>query len=158
MEENIYPYAYRPFDNRWICYNPSLIERDRKDVMQHIQNKENFGLNLTRRLRDPKWDHIYVTGHITDKTLLSSRDNCYFFPLYIYPENKQTEKHSSVRNLMLFEPQIDYGSKETKPISPGLIEQLTKHFKKTPRLLNKSSSTFMPSFIPIFIGLNTQNS
>ena len=32
---------------------------------------------------------------------------------------------------MLFEPQIDYG--ERKPnISPGLIEQLTRHFKKTP--------------------------
>ena len=131
VEENIYPYAYRPFDNRWICYNPSLIERERKDVMQHIQNKENFGLNLTRRLRDPKWDHIYVTSHITDKTLLSSRDNCYFFPLYIYPEDKQAGKQSSVRNLMLFEPQIDYGARKPN-ISPGLIEQLTKHFKKTP--------------------------
>ena len=131
VEENIYPYAYRPFDNRWICYNPSLIERDRKDVMQHIQNKENFGLNLTRRLRDPKWDHIYVTGHITDKTLLSSRDNCYFFPLYIYPENKQTEKRSSIRNLMLFEPQADYGTRKPN-LSPVIIEQLTKSFKKTP--------------------------
>ncbi|MEA2075588.1 MAG: type ISP restriction/modification enzyme [Euryarchaeota archaeon] len=24
LEEKIYPYAYRPFDNRWICYDPLL--------------------------------------------------------------------------------------------------------------------------------------
>ena len=86
LEEQFHPYAYRPFDVRWICYESSLIERDRKDVMQQILNRENLGLNLTRRLRDPIWRHRCVTSFITDKTLLSSRDNCYFFLLYLYPE------------------------------------------------------------------------
>ncbi|MGQ9546608.1 MAG: type ISP restriction/modification enzyme [Dehalococcoidia bacterium] len=89
LEEQIHPYAYRPFDIRWICYESSLIERDRRDVMQHILNRENLGLNLTRRLRDPIWRHGYVTSFITDKTLLSSRDNCYFFPLYLYPDKPE---------------------------------------------------------------------
>ena len=131
LEEDIHPYAYRPFDNRRICYNPLLIERDRKDVMQHIQSKENFGLNLTRRLRDQKWNHVYVTDSITDKTLLSSRDNCYFFPLYLYPETNSSEKRASIRNLMLFEPKADYGTRKAN-LSPVIIEQLTKSFKKTP--------------------------
>jgi type I restriction-modification system DNA methylase subunit len=86
LEEQIHPYAYRPFDIRWICYESSLIERDRKDVMQQILNRQNLGLNLTRRLRDPIWRHGCVTSFITDKTLLSSRDNCYFFPLYLYQD------------------------------------------------------------------------
>jgi predicted helicase len=57
--------------------------------MQHILNRENLGLNLTRRLRDPIWRHVYSTSFITDKTILSSRDNCYFFPLYLYPKETQ---------------------------------------------------------------------
>jgi predicted helicase len=91
LEDKIYPYAYRPFDNRSICYDSSLIERDRMEVMQHMINRENFGLNLTRRLRDPVWRHVYVTSFITDKTLLSSRDNCYFFPLFLYPNSPQKQ-------------------------------------------------------------------
>jgi type I restriction-modification system DNA methylase subunit len=88
-EDNIFHYAYRPFDNRLVCYESLLIDRDRRNVMQHILNRENLGLNLTRRLRDPIWRHVYSTSFITDKTILSSRDNCYFFPLYLYPEETQ---------------------------------------------------------------------
>ena len=84
FEEKIYPYAYRPFDVRWICYDSSLIERDRGEIMQHILDRANLGLNLTRRLRDPVWRHAYLSFLVTDKTILSSRDNCYFFPLYVY--------------------------------------------------------------------------
>jgi len=89
IEEKIHPYAHRPFDNRWICYESSLIERDRTEIMRHILNRKNVGLNLTRRLRDPIWRHVYATFLVTDKTLLSSRDNCYFFPLYLYTESEE---------------------------------------------------------------------
>jgi len=85
-EDKIFPYAYRPFDNRLLCYDPLLVDRDRRDVMQNILNRENFGLNLTKRLRDPIWRHVFVTNLVTDKTLVSSKDNCYFFPLYLYPD------------------------------------------------------------------------
>lgn len=50
--------------------------------MKHVLDSSNIGLSFTRRLRDPIWQHIFVTKFITDKTLLSSRDNCYFLPLY----------------------------------------------------------------------------
>ena len=80
----IKPYSYRPFDDRCICYLSDLIDRDRLEIMQNIIDKDNLALSLTRRLRDPIWQHIYTTQYITDKTLLSSRDNCYSFPLYLY--------------------------------------------------------------------------
>jgi predicted helicase len=57
--------------------------------MQHILERENFGLILTRRLRDSIWQHVFVTNLVTDKTLVSSKDNCYFFPLYLSPEKSQ---------------------------------------------------------------------
>jgi predicted helicase len=81
-------YSYRPFDERYICYTQHLIERDRFDIMQHVIQRDNIGLSLTRRLRDPIWQHIYVSQFITDKTILSSRDNCYFIPLYLYSNTK----------------------------------------------------------------------
>jgi hypothetical protein len=46
-EDNIYPYAYRPFDTRWVCYEVSLIDRNRHNIMQHI-------LNIGRYLKDRK--------------------------------------------------------------------------------------------------------
>ena len=93
LEDNIFPYAYRIFDVRCICYEPSLIDRHRKEIMRHILNRENLGLNITRRLRDPVWRHVYVTSLVTDKTLLSSKDNCYFFPLYLYSEEPSGAQH-----------------------------------------------------------------
>jgi len=85
LKDKIIPYAYRTFDDRWICYDPYLIERDRKNIMRHILGRSNLGLNLTKRLRDQIWRHVYASALISDKTLLSSMDNCYFFPLYLYP-------------------------------------------------------------------------
>src|SRR3989339_1091270 len=127
---SITPYSYRPFDNRFICYRPELIDRDRYDVMQHFL-KDNLGLIFPRKV--DIFCHGFVTKNVTDVSaggrISGSETNV--APLYLYPEKSASEKHSSVRNLMLFEPQIDYG--ERKPnISPGLIEQLTRHFKKTP--------------------------
>lgn len=119
IEEKIYPYAYRPFDNRLICYDSFLIERDRINIMQHIIDKYNLGLTLTRRLRDPVWLHVYATQFITDKTLLSSRDNCYFLPLYLYPspEKKAILSHKSVE-------------KRQSNINPELFKLLTEAYGK----------------------------
>lgn len=89
LEDAIRPYAYRVFDVRYVCYSSVLLERDRYGIMKHVLNRGNLGLNLTRRLRDPIWRHVYATSFVTDKTLLSSKDNCYFFPLYLYPERPE---------------------------------------------------------------------
>ena len=89
FQKEIVNYAYRAFDTRSICYSSNLIEFNRSNIMQHILERENFGLILTRRLRDSIWQHVFVTNLVTDKTLVSSKDNCYFFPLYLYPEKSQ---------------------------------------------------------------------
>jgi predicted helicase len=47
-KESILPYLYRPFDSRYVCYRPELIDRDRHDIMQHFV-KENLGLVVMRQ-------------------------------------------------------------------------------------------------------------
>lgn len=129
-EEEIRDYAYRPFDVRKICFESALIEFNRMDVMQNVLDRDNIGLNLTRRLRDPEWRHIFCTSAVTDKTLLSSRDNCYFFPLYIYAQ-KEKRKKGSFGTLMLFEPQAEYAVKRPN-LSPAILERLEKAYGKRP--------------------------
>jgi len=124
-------YSYRPFDDRRIVYLPALIERDRLEIMQHLLDKDNLALSLTRRLRDQNWKHVFATHFVTDKTLLSSRDNCYCFPLYLYQRKEKTKKSSMKNIMMLFEPEADYFVRRPN-ISPSLLERLTKTFKKTP--------------------------
>ena len=129
-EKSIIPYSYRPFDNRFICYRPELIDRDRYDVMQHFL-KDNLGLISPRKV--DIFCHGFVTKNVTDVSaggrISGSETNV--APLYLYPQKSAAEKQSSVRNLMLFEPQADYGARKPN-ISPELVEQLTRHFKKAP--------------------------
>ena len=130
-KQAIKPYSYRPFDNRKIIYLPALVERDRIEIMQHLSDKDNLSLSLTKRLRDPDWKHVLATHFITDKTLLSSRDNCYCFPLYLYQEKNKSGKRSFGSTMMLFEPEADYGAKKPN-LSAGFVDSLSGRFKKLP--------------------------
>ncbi len=130
-KQAIKPYSYRPFDYRRIIYLSVLIERDRMEIMQHLSDRDNLSLSLTRRLRDPEWKHVFATHFITDKTLLSSRDNCYCFPLYLYKGKDKSKKLSLGSTMMLFEPEAEYGVKKPN-LSVEIVERLTKAFKKTP--------------------------
>ena len=130
-KQSIKPYSYRPFDFRRIVYLSVLIERDRMEIMQHLSDKDNLSLSLTRRLRDQDWKHVFATHFITDKTLLSSRDNCYCFPLYLYERAEKTKKSSLKSVMMLFEPEADYGVRKPN-LSAEVVERLSKAFKKTP--------------------------
>ncbi len=133
-EKSIIPYSYRPFDNRFICYRPELIDRDRYDVMQYFL-KDNLGLVTMRQyVYDPVtiYNYISCVQNITDnRYFVSNRGICSIFPLYLYPEKSNPEKRSSVRNLMLFEPQSDFLAKKPN-LSPIIIEQLTRNYKKAP--------------------------
>ncbi|MEW6095193.1 MAG: type ISP restriction/modification enzyme [bacterium] len=74
LEKEIYPYAYRPFDIRWICYESALIDRERYPFMKNLL-KENLSLTTTRILAESSFcPHIcfkscirYLSGFIKDK-------------------------------------------------------------------------------------------
>jgi len=94
-ERQIYPYAYRPFDVRWICYEPSLVDRDRAEVMKHIliNGEKNVGLATTRMLANPPFVHAFISNSLPDICLVSTKtkETSYFFPLYLYPDNLQKQ-------------------------------------------------------------------
>jgi predicted helicase len=94
LEDKIYHYAYRPFDNRWICYEPFLVERDRMDLMKHILNKHNFVLATIRKIPKTEDFSAFSCRFIGDRHFVS--DGTYFFPLYLYSDKiRGKQKHTT---------------------------------------------------------------
>lgn len=82
----IVPYCYRPFDNKFIVYTGrtnGIVAWPRFRSLRAMLSPLNFALCTIRINRDYNFA-ILVTNHITDKTLLSSKDDINLFPLYNY--------------------------------------------------------------------------
>lgn len=134
-KDSILPYSYRPFDGRYICYRPELIDRDRHDIMQHFV-KENLGLVVMRQyLYEPvkTYNYVFCVDKLSDRRLfISNRGAGFVFPLYIYQKTKSPrERFTFGRAMMLFEPEADYDVKKPN-LSAEIVERLTKAYKKTP--------------------------
>ena len=73
-------YCYRPFDNQFINYDITLVVRPREGVMAHLK-KDNIALALIKvNSSSDGLFKVFVTNGLTDKTLLSSKDNVNVFP------------------------------------------------------------------------------
>ena len=130
-EDSITQILYRPFDVRWIFYHNEVIERPRKEVMQHMM-QENIGL-ITNRQVNGEFRHALCSNIIINDCTVSleTKERSYLFPLYLYQKKDNPKKRSHRSIMMLFEPEADYLAKKPN-ISQVIIEQLTMDFGKTP--------------------------
>jgi predicted helicase len=101
LEDQIYAYAYRPFDFRWICYEPALVDRDRYTVMRHLIREgqpDNIALITSRLLSQIPFYHCFVSQFMGDVTYITSKtkERSYFFPLYLYPDKSEGKLLSKV--------------------------------------------------------------
>jgi predicted helicase len=78
--------AYRPFDSRFVYYDIKRLARARWPFME-LLTKDNIGLVLIRINSKDDGLCVYVVNRITDKTILSSKDNANVFPLYLYSKD-----------------------------------------------------------------------
>lgn len=133
-KEHLKTYAYRPFDNRTICYLSHLIDRDRLDIMRNFDSN-NLGLVTMRQyVYDSVKTYNYtfcVQNIIDNRFFISNRGICSVFPLYLYKEKEKPQKRSLGSTMMLFEPTADYGVKRPN-LSTAFVDGLTKVFKETP--------------------------
>ena len=75
---------YRPFDDRFIVYDGSVVTRPRQQVMRHMLAGENFGLIATRQTRD-EWQ-VLATSNICGHKSCAAYDINTLFPVYLYPD------------------------------------------------------------------------
>ena len=82
--------CYRPFDDRYTVYTGNsrgLYSSPQRNVMEHLIQGKNLALCCIRICSRDDDLPVFVTDKITDKTILSSKDNANVFPLYLYEEN-----------------------------------------------------------------------
>ncbi|MDI6759590.1 MAG: N-6 DNA methylase [Candidatus Brocadiaceae bacterium] len=134
--KKIVPILYRPFDVRYTYYTGNsggFHCRPRPEVMRHMR-QENLAMCVGRAGQvvglERGWNIVFCSEHIEDFNLFYRGGNVNF-PLYLYPKKDNPGKKSSGGIMMLFEPQAEYGVKRPN-LSPALVEQLTKTFKKAP--------------------------
>ena len=94
---NNHLYCYRPFDTQWIDYDVERIARARENVMSHLK-KANIALCLIKiNSSSDGLFKVLVSSGMTDKTILSSKDNANVFPLYLY--TNEFGKETKVANM-----------------------------------------------------------
>jgi predicted helicase len=86
-ENRIYPYAYRPFDNRKICYDLCLIDRGcARWPFMGCFFEQNLGIAFKRSrfLKTKEFHHSFVVDSLGDINFFG--DQSIFFPLYLYSD------------------------------------------------------------------------
>lgn len=80
---------YRPFDQRYIYYDVSLVERDREKTMRHFLQGKNMGLCLCRQFKvRNEYAHSFISKSIIESCYVSNKTSeiSSIFPLYLYPD------------------------------------------------------------------------
>lgn len=122
---------YRPFDIRFTYYTGNSRGfhcMPRGEVMQHML-QENIGLIFHKReeLQIP-YSHFLVTNNLVEHGCLSSKTTCYLAPLFLNSAHNE-KKGNRISQILLFEPEIEYGTKQAN-IKHELLEELKTNFKK----------------------------
>lgn len=75
--------AYRPFDQRRICYDSSKVERSREKIMKHLLSGQNIALACIKQNKEKDYTSVFVSSVLVDGRL-SDRFLTYACPLYLY--------------------------------------------------------------------------
>jgi hypothetical protein len=82
----IYPCLYRPFDSRWLYYDPNLTSRPATKVMRHQLAGGNIALICLRQTRRSEEGTFLVSRNLINKDAVSLFDIGTVFPLWLYDE------------------------------------------------------------------------
>jgi predicted helicase len=96
LPENIVRYCYRPFDMRWIYWEPltKLLDEKRSDYFPHVFNG-NIWIEARQKQVKEKFDRGFVVKELADN-FGNGLSN--FFPLYLRPEHIQATLLETVSN------------------------------------------------------------
>ena len=133
--DHIQPILYRPFDTRHIYYHDAVIERTRKEVMQHMF-KENLALAVGRQGQvvgsDRPWNLAFVSDNVIDFNLFY-RGGELLFPLLTHKQKEKESKKKAlkvVQMMMVFEPEEEYGDEPELNYSPVFRGWIKDMYKK----------------------------
>jgi hypothetical protein len=77
---------FRPFDWRYCYFSNVVMDRPRKELLDHVAGKENICLLLSRQQATLGYHHAWVARDVANDCVIStkSREANQVFPLYLY--------------------------------------------------------------------------
>jgi predicted helicase len=119
---SIQVFDYRCFDLRYVIYSSSILARAREEVCKHQIGKKNLVLTTFRAIRELPWQHVFIAEHAVAKEFISSLDNCYMFPLYLYPDEDAATLFDST-DTSAWEPDADHGNRVPN-LAPAFVAEM----------------------------------
>jgi len=137
---NIFLEQYRPFDYRYIYYDPKLISRPGEKAAKHFINEQNVGLQICKQQSTFDFQHILASRHIVDRNSISiqTKEATYFFPLYLYPGSAQQTLDGNTDRKPNIDPKI------VGEIADNLGLEFTAEPSSEELSERKSDGTFAP--------------
>lgn len=103
IAKHVRPITYRPFDNRYIFYHPSVVWRTVRKVMRHMEEPNNFGLSFNRTVeQDRPYTDCFVFRGLIQHHSLSLKEVNYLAPLYLYPSEDELDQARRIN----FDPKL----------------------------------------------------
>jgi len=90
-EEALTDCLYRPFDFRPCYLSDIVMDRPRRELMDHVEGKDNLCLGLGRQglaVNDPVWSLVTCSRVPADANVFR-RGGVNLFPLYLYPNGNR---------------------------------------------------------------------
>jgi hypothetical protein len=90
--KQIRKYFYRPFDVRYILYDP-IIRRDQRQNMLNLYNR-NLAILICQQQSVRGFQHVLCAGEIVDESAISNRtrERCYVILTYLYIDKSIHQK------------------------------------------------------------------
>ena len=89
----IHKLAYRPFDFRYIYYDPKLVFSDRSAGMHHLTRNDNLALVCASRLSAKGFNHILPADCLVEMKYASHDTNSRVFPSLLYDQSDLFSEH-----------------------------------------------------------------
>lgn len=76
--------AYRPFDDRWAEFSSLLIDRPRRELLDHVAGRRSICLLVPRQIGIATWRHAFVADTPAESCLVSSdtKSQNYVLPMH----------------------------------------------------------------------------
>lgn len=89
-DEQIIKCAYRPFDQRWCWFGYEFMDYPRRELIEHVAERENLQILVSRQVGTNDWCHVLVVDTVAESCVVSNQTKAqnYNCPLYLYPSDK----------------------------------------------------------------------
>ncbi len=84
--------SYRPFDDRYVIYDESVVWTTARSTMDSMINGENFALVSAKSEKSGTCSHFYTSKYLVETKCGERTTQSAVFPLYIFPDRQDLDQ------------------------------------------------------------------